>query len=495
MNPLEVIAKAENIPLKHVYEVLWRRGDLDFLLWAQQIPIWQQLNNLPPHIVEYVVLCARQYGKSTFGVLRGLSQAIKHRDSCILIMGPDTKQIKDIVGPKMRFLCKTAPHGLVRPMKSENRFHVYHDLRSGASDYTEIILGGMNENSSSQRGKTVQEILVEEIVDVNEDDFLTSMNEDLGPALTHSKSGRIIFLTTLPAVPDHPFITDTIPLAQRNGALSVYTIDDNIALTPEQYQACIDRCKGKNTAAFRREYMCEVFRDRNRVCLPDFDEKINVLDFYIPTHLFMHTTIDWGGVRDRTCATLHFHDYLQDLHCFWDCRDFDPNTPTQVIVASTREMEAHWQKEIYNRWVDAPPQTVNVDFINDYNFIASIPEKSDWKAQVNTLNARFQAGKTIIHPRCKFLVLSARSGILNKHKTDFDRNEALGHMDGIAAMMYAERMVSRESPYPRGIENQLMGFQGGINPVYSRDNNERAASQDPFSQGAVAPKGFGRFKR
>lgn len=272
----------ENVDAKHVYELLWRRGDLEFLLWEQQEPIWSLLQDLPPHIVEFVILCARQFGKSTFGVLRALSRALKKRDRCILIIGPDTKQTKDIVNPKVRLLSKTAPHGLIRQSKSENRWLIHHDLNPKATDYSEIIVGGMNENSSSQRGKTVEEILIEEIADVNEDNYDKSIREDLGPALTHSDEGRMIFLTTLPDVPDHPFITDTLVRARLNNALARFTIDDNIALSPRQYQACVDRCGGKHTDAFKREYLCEVIRLRTRVCLPDFDEIINVQPFTLP---------------------------------------------------------------------------------------------------------------------------------------------------------------------------------------------------------------------
>ena len=128
---------------------LWMRGDLEFLLWPQQIPIWDQLQNLPKNVVEFVVLCARQFGKSVVGVIYALSEAIKHRDCCILIMGPDTKQTIDIVAPKMRMLTRTAPPGLIKQMKSNNRYHVYHDLNSKASDYTEIVIGGMNEDRKS----------------------------------------------------------------------------------------------------------------------------------------------------------------------------------------------------------------------------------------------------------------------------------------------------------------------------------------------------------
>lgn len=486
------LVDGEAIALKHLHEVLWRRGDLEFLLWTQQIVIWAAMNNIPPGVTEFVILCARQFGKSTMGVLRALSRAIKHRDCCILIMGPDTKQTKDIVGPKMRFLTKTAPKGLIKQMKSENRYHVYHDLNPNASDYTEIIIGGMNENSTSQRGKTVQEIFVEEIVDAREDDFVESMASDLGPALTHSKGGLITFLTTLPKVPDHPFITKTIPKAIANNAYAMFTIYDNIALTQQQFDDCVDRAGGLNSNDFKREYMCEVVRDREIVVLPDWDEKLHVGELFLPEYMHMHVTIDWGGVRDKTVAVLHFYDYLNDVDVFWDERVFPNHTPTNMIIATCKEMEAEYLSmrethRIHSRYIDAPAQMVYVDLIQEpYKYYAAIPTKPDFKSSVNTLNSRFKQGKAAIHPRCKFLVLSARSGVFTKNKEDFERTDALGHMDGIAAMMYAVRMRSTEDPYPAHLSRPSnMHLQNQIGTGIVLES----------STSAIVPKAFGRHRR
>lgn len=467
---------------------LWMRGDLEFLLWPQQMPIWNQLQNLPPDIVEFVVLCARQFGKSTVGVIYALSEAIKHRDCCILIMGPDTKQTKDIVGPKMRFITRSAPQGLIKQMKAENRYHVYHDLDPKASDYTEIVIGGMNENSSSMRGKTVHKILVEEIVDVREDDFITSLRSDLGPALTHSKDGKIIFLTTLPKYPNHPFITSTIPKAELKNAIARFTINDNIALTQQQRDNAIELAGGVDSTDYKREFMCEVVRDKNLVCLPDYDSLKNVALFHLPYDAFMSVTIDWGGVRDKTCAILHTYDYLSDLDLIWDERVFEPNTATSTIVRICREMERG--HKIHARYVDAPPQLVTVDLMQDYDYVAQLPEKPDWQASLNTLNVRFGKRKAIIHPRCKFLIISAESGILNKNKTDFDRNEALGHMDGVAAMMYAIRMQDRSNPFG-DMHNPM---DKGLNQALISDSHYVPQASDSVQYEGTAVKAFGRFK-
>ena len=440
------MALPDHVPLQKLRETLWWRGDLEFLLWPQQIPIWNQLKNLPISIDEFVVLCARQLGKSTIGIIYALSEAIKNKDCCILIMGPDTKQICDIVGPKMRFLTRTAPKGLIKPMRSLNRWHIYHNGNQKSQDYTEIVLGGMNENSSSQRGKTVHKILVEEIVDVPEDNFITSMRSDLGPALTHSKDGKIIFLTTLPKYPAHPFIAETIPKAKINNALALYDIYANTKLSPEQFQKCVDLAGGMESDDFRREYLCQIVRDTKLVCLPDFD-KSSVLAFDLPLYCKIFVTIDWGGVRDKTCALMHTYDYYNDTDLFWDERVFGPNNSTRVIVDACKEMEG--KREIEARFIDAPHQLVAVDLIKEFNYQARLPQKSDWQASLNTLNGRFKAGKVKIHSRCKFLAVSCESGILNKTRTDFDRNDALGHMDALAAMMYAVRMRNTDNPYPK----------------------------------------------
>ncbi len=492
MQNLSLPDLGESIPLRHLYEVLWRRGDLEFLLWQQQEPVWEALKRIPPGIVEFVVLCARQFGKSTIGVLRALSQAIKHRDCCILIMGPDINQTKDIVLPKMRFLTQTAPEGLIVQSRAENRFRIFHDLDRTATDYSEIVIGGMNKNSSSQRGKTVQEILVEEIADLAEDDFMQSMEQDLGPALTHSKGGKIVYLTTLPPVPDHPFITDTMVKAELNHAIKIFTIDDNKALTQEQYDACVERSGGKDTVAFQREYLCIVVRDRNKVVLPDWIQAKNVGAVFLPDYLFMHTTIDWGGVRDKTCAVLHYYDYLRDEDVFWDERVFEPNTPSTVIVDEVKLMELEFLKvreshKIESRFIDAPHQFVYVDLIRPpYDFTAAIPNKLDWIAGINVLNNRFKTGKAIIHSRCKFLILSARSGMFNDKKTDLARSQALGHCDGIMAMSYALRMRATQDPYP---------FSAMRSGQYPLQNSSQTALVQSSSELAVVPKAFGKFRR
>lgn len=459
------------------------RGDLSWMLWDQQLPIYDAIRGLPAGVDEYVVLCARQYGKSHLGVLLAVEDAIRNRDRCILIIGPDTKQTKDIVNPRMRRIQRLLPEGLLVQSKSENKWIIYHDLNgSKQSDFSEIVIGGMNENSSSQRGKTVQTIYVEEVVESSPDDYLESLRSDLGPALTHSKNGKIIFLTTLPKVPDHPFITDTLAGARLNQALAVFTIDDNTALTAQQKEACIRRCGGVETDDYKREYLCMVIRDASTVVVPAYDEARHVKLINEPAFSTWCIMADWGGTRDYTVGLLYTYDYLRNKILVKEEFMFTENTSTKVIWPRIEAWEK--QKQVGIDWIraDAPGQTL-VDLAELTKRMISLPNKEDWQAAINHLNVVFASDTIEIDPSCTFLRESLRSGTFNKQRNDFARTKALGHCDAIAALMYAVRHFSKDNPYPQKSINSEAYF---MKPKEDEDNIEVS--------GASFGRGFGAYR-
>ena len=308
---------------------------------------------------------------SHLGVILALEDCLRYDDVCIVVVGPTLKQTREIVAPRLRRIMADAPPGLIQPSKSEGKWYV------GTS---ELVMGGMDMNSSAQRGKTVQNVYVEEIVDSRPDDYLESLRSDIGPALTHSVGGKLIYLTTLPKIPDHPFITETMPAAELNNALFVYTIDDNAALSQAQYDACVKRSGGKHTDDFKREYLCQIIRDRNIVIIPDFNREVHVSEnIEALTDMNLEVFIDWGGVRDKTAALLMGFDYLRALDYVLDELIWPHNTPTEQIVKDIRN---NWGRyDIKRYYADAPGQ-LQVDLASQYQFDVTVPLKSDWEAAV-----------------------------------------------------------------------------------------------------------------
>lgn len=425
----------ESIDPREASQALWEAGVLGWKLWDQQLPIYDQVRELPTEVDEAVLLCARQFGKSHLGVLLAIEDCLRYADRCIIIMGPTIKQTREIVTPRLRRICADAPQGLVRPSKSEGKWYI------GTS---ELVMGGFDVHSGSQRGKTVQNCYIEEIVESDPDSYTDSLRSDIGPAMTHSDAGKIVFLTTLPKLPDHPFIVETMAQAELNRSLYTFTIHDNRQLTPAQYAACVRRAGGTHTNDWKREYLCQVIRDAGLVVVPSFDKAQDVRDFVVPSHINWEVYIDFGGVRDMTVALLMGYDYFNAQDLVLAEQVWPANTPTDQIVAGVRQ----WDSYKPLRWyADAPGQLL-VDLNSKHKLPAVLPHKDDWQAGINQLNLRFGARKMAVHPSCRFLTTSLQSGTFNKQRTDFARSGVLGHCDAIAAAMYGARTLDRSNPYP-----------------------------------------------
>ena len=438
------MANSMNQPLteeeeRHLTIQSWYAGDLQWKLWPQQEPIYYRLRDPSLQALYVVMLCARQFGKSWLEVLMAVEDCIQNPGVSVLIVAPELKHARAIVAPRMDQICQDAPDGFITRKRSEDVWMI------GDS---ELCLGGFDiNNSGRQRGKTLHKIYIEEIVDSDPDKYQESMRSDLGLALTHSTSGQMVFATTLPKVPDHPFVTDTCVRAEAAGAFFKFTIHDNKVLTPEQRQACIDRSGGEDTIDYRREYLCEQVRDPGLVVVPDYDEELHVKEFQVPRQGNFQVVADWGGVRDRTVLLLEVYDWLRNLDLVVAERSFSPNTATSAILDGMHDMiNEHIPGREYAKVADVPGQVL-VD-LRELGHDFSVPPKDDWRAGCNNMALFFTQSRIQVHPRCEFLRLSLRSGVFNEQKTDFSRSAALGHCDALAALMYGRRTLDRNNPYP-----------------------------------------------
>lgn len=428
---------------------LWRLGILKWKMHAAQLVIDEGISNLPTSVKEAVLLCSRRFGKSYYGCLHALESGIQNPGQVIRIIGPDIKQTKMIVEYNMAKitaeLYRLGLSKLVQHVKSENMFKVGDSA---------IYLGGFDSQADSLRGGEANLILVEESGSSDPDQYTYQMVSVLKPQLLKTR-GRMIHLTTLPPIPDHPFINETIPEAKLNDAFYSYTIYDDPLATPEIIEDAIKDCGGAHTEAFRREYLNEIIRDRNLVIVPDFNDKLHVEPLRIPQAVNWEIYTDWGGVRDFTVSLLMGYDFLRAMDYVYDELMWPANTATEMI---NRDINQRWSEtyNIKNHYVDAPGQ-LHVDLIQTHKMNVRPPDKGDWESNINTTANRFTINKIRIDPRCKLLRQTCQSGMFNKHRTDFMRTKALGHMDAIAALMYGIKHLDRSSPYaPEGTEHDFM---------------------------------------
>lgn len=440
------------------------------------------IESLPNDVHEAVMLCCRRFGKSFYGCVRSLSRGIQAKHKKVLrIIGPDIKQTKMIVEYNMAKITEELRElnlsGLVRHIKSENMFLI--------GDKAGLFLGGFDSQADSLRGGEADEILIEESGSSDPDQYNYQMQSVIKPQLLKT-GGKMIHLTTLPPVPDHPFITETIPSAQMDGAYYSYTIYEDPLATPEIIARAIKDCGGENTDAFKREYLNVIIRDRSIVIVPDFEPAIHVEDFTTPHVINYELYTDWGGVRDMTASLLMGYDFLRAMDYVIDEMWWPHNTPTHTIVKGWKEK---WGKILTkNHYIDAPGQ-LQVDLTDTHKVDFKTPNKEDWESNVNHMANRFTQNKIRIHPRCKLTIQTCRSGVFNKHRTDFGRSITLGHMDAAAALMYGIRQLDRSSPYtPQSTSSDNMYIPQAMRHTETEVVQQRGFMDQKFKQFGSAKK-------
>lgn len=413
---------------------LWAEGDLTWKLHSTQRVIDAAVK--ASDASEILVLSSRQLGKSWWALCYALEYLINNPGTIVRFLAPKKDQIGDIIADNLGPIMQNAPEGLIERQKSDHRWRVgQSSLRIGALERAHV---------DNNRGGNASLIICEEGAFVNSDDYIYAVRQVIGPQLLRS-GGKLIHVTSVNKDdPLHYVHTELKAKTQLTKSCFSYTIYDNPQLTSEQIEKAKFDCGGASSPAWLAEYLNEIVRSEETVVVPTFDKLAHVREFVLPDYSNYQVTIDFGGVRDKTCALLHTYDFERNKYLWVDERFFDANTPTDVIIKGVREMEQGFA--IDSRWADCPGQ-LQID-LDQAGYSITPPPKDDWKAQINALQIAFGQDRMEVHPRCKMLIQTLESGRFNKQKTDFERSSVLGHCDALAAMGYGFRVSSRENPFP-----------------------------------------------
>ena len=407
-----------------------------------------------------LILSSRQIGKSYWSCVYALMFLIKNPNTIARIVAPTLEQAYDIVEDNLSKILEDCPPCFISRKKSTLRW----DFSNGSS----LRLGGLKRaHVDSNRGGNASLVIYEECGFVNSDDFMYGINSVLGPQLLRS-AGREIYVSTPSDNPDHALHSHVLPECEVNSSLYRYTVFDSPSISEHMVDEAIRRSGGKETEAFRREYMAEIIRSDSSMVVP-FSLENHVADIQIPNHANWGLTVDWGGVRDKTVALLHTYDFVNNKLMIIDEMVYDSNIPTTVIVKGIRDLQSKHNANVEHIYADVPGQ-IAIDLNNNHNMPIVSPQKNDWLASVNNMAAQFHSLNIIIHSRCLFLIKSCYSGMFNKNRTDFQRTEELGHCDALACLMYSVRSQDKTLPN-EDINNNYRHDTQFIIPTEPKDDN------------------------
>jgi phage terminase large subunit len=207
---------------------------------------------------------------------------------------------------------------------------------------------------------------------------------------------------------------------------------------------------GKDSAAWKREFLCEPVADQETLVVPEFNELDHARDHIaIPEHFDIYVSMD-SGFHDHTAVLIAVLDFLKNKVYVVDEIWVKAKNSEEISKLIKDKISYHFGNKTPYRYVcDAQAQIIyDLNTLHGLPFI--MPLKDDKFAAINAMRIKFQERRVEIHRRCTNLIFQLKVGMWNDSKKDFERSDLVGHLDSIAALVYLLRTVDwNKNPYPR----------------------------------------------
>lgn len=392
---------------------------------------------------------SRRTGKTNEVLAFVMEQLIRNPGWICRWCEPWKYQAREIIMPEIELMQRFARRADRFVFKSTDSYYIH-------PNGSRLYLRGINEDKGeSARGPKAHIIVADEYGSWKNAKYV--VNHIFMPQLLSTR-GPLIRLSTPPSDLGHKYYEDK-ERAIRDNRYCKRTIWDSLGELYDrmQIQDIMDEVGGEDSEAWKREFLCLEIGDIEKLVLPEFTEmmgKIVVAEVKRPTHFDTYIGAD-SGFDDNTFALFGYYDFIRDVVVIE--REYcDNRKTTNQHIAEWRKIEAElWggpdgeQPKVYKRTMDADKQKL-YDIMVEEHYTVNRPHKAHKMASVNTLRERIRRGGIEIHESCVNLLRQMRVGMWrDDQKKDFDRTDGLGHLDGIAALMYFNRSVNiHRNPFP-----------------------------------------------
>lgn len=411
-----------------------------------------------------VANCHRRFGKGTT-VLVYVFERMLTENILVRYGAPTQKQAFEILEILIDHIFKYAPS--LKPKYTNGAYR----FPSGSS----MHVFGVKDASELDKGRGPEA----DIIVADEYGFWRykpsyALKSVLSPQLDNT-DGQLIITSTPPEDMTHPFITEEIPQAQLGEYLFNWELQKSLDIGDVSYERhirIIERCGGKETDAYRREYELDLIANRSRLVLPEAqDESLYTYEYNIPDFHDEYVCFDLG-FKDFTFGLFGYYDFKTARLVVRDelCLNYKA---TSEIVAEARRIEEELCIFKPSRFGDCSDLQQLYDFSSDYGYaITPITKRSKMNSQgfresvLNGLRVAVGSNRIIIDERCKQLRTQIKYGIWNEKRTDFERTEAMGHLDGLMALAYLwDNIDFGSNPFP-AVPPSVVEATHHINPEF-----------------------------
>lgn len=378
-----------------------------------------------------------------------IEECLKKPYAVVKYLAPQQKMVRTILKPLMREILGDCPKELMPK---------YH-LNEGVWRFpngSEIQMAGVDSgNAENLRGGSANLCVIDEAGFVGELKY--TINSILLPTTT-TTNGKIILASTPPPNNDHEFVEYAVK-AEARGAFLKKTIYDCPRVSNATIEQYAEELGGKDTVAFRREYLADFITDTTRAVIPEMTRELEqeiVKEVERPPFYDNYVSMDIG-FKDLTAILFAHLDFRKGVLVIED--EFTINGEgftTDKLAESIRKKEYDlWYNQITGE-VRPPFMRIsdnNLLVLNDLHKLHDLlfipTAKDDKDSALNELRMKLAQKRIIIHPRCKQLLFHLRNAVWTKSKKTYDRSADGGHFDLVDALVYLVRNVNwTKNPYP-----------------------------------------------
>lgn len=425
------------------FEHGWKIGDLRLLLHPIQrkmLALWEISKSFSTQFLFHV---GRQTGKSFLLNCIAISYCLRKKNTRIVYIAPVERKLADYVVPIITTILETCPEYL-RPVYLSAKNQLV--FKNGSTIH---YYGVNNENHSNIRGLGNIDLVIPD-----ECGFFDNLSELLAvvsPMLLRS-GGYIIYSSSSPESPDHPFCTLIEQAILGNWYFKAATWEDE-TVSPEALDDLAVRLGGKDSTRYRREVGCELIVEKTRQALPEWDSSTMVREIQpdINYRFFRHFVSFDPGFKDPASVT--FGTYLFGYGTLYiedeiviPGRDITPDAMADLIKKKRKDL---WgDSDRVSWWSDPENQTLLDIFAQKHQLYFSWTAKDKKRQFLEQMRTFIKQGNLVLHPRCTVHRKMFETTLWKKDWSEFERSASGFHGDCIDSTLYQYRNLDISNPIP-----------------------------------------------
>jgi hypothetical protein len=465
------------LPPKAVRALLFRAGQLSWLLEPHQLEVYEKYRHWEQHGIGkiFVLDCARRYGKTTLVAAIKCEDCLQQPGTTHTFAHAFFDDISEVIVPVIDWLFDGAPED-VKPVyfASKKGFRKGYYFPNGSK----LLLIGLDVKPKGRRGRASDGYAVTEAGHVRR--LKRTVGGVIMPMLMRRPRARLILESSAPEDLDHDF-ESFCEKAKIRDAYVFKTLWDNTALSQEEKEAFYKESADIEIELAQREYDGKRIRPASKRVVPNYDPGKHMYPIERPKYALAMASIDPGFKDLFAILWAYWHPTLQKLVVEHEYAQRNQTTHDIAIEIRKAELELYGNASVLARggqklfgherlnglsfWKldrgafhgnpalrvsDTSAQLIG-DLVVSHGIDVGATRKDDKEAALYALRDAFARDKIVVQPSCPRLSAHLQVAVWNDKRTDYERTENYGHYDLVDALVYMWRMVDgirAEDPEP-----------------------------------------------